>query len=92
MDEKRDNDTLLPLIRQLICPGTIVYCTGWAAYRDIESELGFTHHVINHSQNLVIPLINEDIYTQNVERLWGDVKAWVKRPVIRENNLFTLLC
>ena len=86
LGEKRDKDTLLPLIGQFILPGTVIYSDGWAAYRDIESELGFKHHVINHSENFVHKE-NPDIHTQNVERLWGDVKAWVKRPGIRAKYL-----
>ena len=53
----------------------------WAAYRTLDKE-GYTHKVINHSEYFVDP---EDsfVHTQNIERLWRNVKEWAKRPGLR---------
>ena len=79
---KRDAATLLPLIQRYILPGSIIYSDGWSAYQRI-SQLpeNYSHGIINHSENFVDP-VNPRIHTQNIERLWRDMKSYVKRPGI----------
>ena len=48
--ERRNADTLLPLIEQHILPGTTIISDCWAEYGGIER-----HYTINHSQNFVDP-------------------------------------
>ena len=38
--------------------------------------------MINHKQHFVDPN-NPNIHTQNIERLWLDLKQWAKRPGLR---------
>ena len=40
--ENRKADTLLPIIQTHICPGTIIYSAGWAAYNRI-AQLDYSH-------------------------------------------------
>ena len=48
------------------------------AYNKI-AELGYVHKCVNHSENFVDPDDNT-IHTQNIERLWRDLKEWMQRP------------
>ena len=65
--EKRDKSTLLPIIKQRIKQGTTIVSDGWAAYKTLKSE-GYSHQVVNHSQNIVDPTTGA--HTQNIENLW----------------------
>lgn len=86
---RRDKRTLLPLIEQYIRRGTVIISDQWRAYNTL-SQLGYTHFTINHSQNFVDP-VHGEIHTQNIERLWRDVKESVKRPGIRSKFLYQYL-
>ena len=80
--DKRDKETLIPLIKKYIRPGSIIYSDAWGAYRELNTH-GYSHHVINHSENFV----NGTIHTQNIERVWRDIKEWIKRPGMRSKYL-----
>lgn len=62
-----DTDTLIPIMHKHILPGSVIITDGWAAYRTLKNR-GYTHHVINHSENFVDPE-NPQVHTQNIERL-----------------------
>ena len=83
IEEKQDRSaaTLIPLIKKYIRPGTVIVSDGWKAYSSLASE-GYTHWVVNHAEHFVDPQ-NPDIHTQNIERLWRDIKEWTKRPGIK---------
>ena len=57
----------------MILPGSIIHTDGWKAYNNIPTlSGGYTHMVVNHSKNFVNPLTGA--HTQNVERMWREVK------------------
>ena len=69
--EKRDRETLLPLIEKWILPGTTIVSDSWKPY-DILSELDFEHLKVNHSKEFV----NEDgDHTNKIEGHWRQAKA-----------------
>ena len=72
--EKRNAETLLPILRQYIRPGTTIITDVWSAYRRLSEGGELQHRVVNHSLNFVSP---EDptVYTQTVERMWRSLKA-----------------
>lgn len=82
---KRDAATLVPLIKKYILPGSVIVSDSWRAYCNLSKE-NYTHKVINHSENFVDPSDSE-VHTQNIERLWRDIKEWIKRPGIRSTFL-----
>ncbi|RUS71462.1 hypothetical protein EGW08_020777 [Elysia chlorotica] len=49
-----------------------------------------TGDVAAHRKNFVDPE-DPNVHTQNIERLWKDVKSWVKRPGIRSKYLYQYL-
>ena len=79
-NNKRDADTLLPLISRWILPGSVVYTDEWAAYNELTAA-GYTHHSVNHSIQFVDPATGVNTNTQ--EGMW----AHVKKTVIGRNDL-----
>jgi len=73
---KRNKETLIPLIKKYVKPESIICSDAWRAYNDL-SQLGYKHYAVNHSKNFVDPG-NPSIPTQNIERLWLDLKQWIK--------------
>lgn len=67
----RSAETLLGFIKNHIENGTTIISDCWKAY-DLLSNEGFTHLKVNHSLNFVDPI--SGAHTQNIERLWRDVK------------------
>ena len=88
--ERRERATLIPLIFKFSKPKTIIYSDTWAAYRGLEEHNNYVHKVINHSEHFVDP---EDptVHTQNIERLWRDIKERSKRPGVRSKFLHQYL-
>ena len=80
LGKQRDRSaaTLIPIIKKYILPGSTIVSDGWKAYELLGNE-GFTHWVVNHSEHFVDPS-DAHVHTQNIERLWRDLKEWTKRP------------
>ena len=57
---------------------SVVISDKWKAYNKL-GQLGYVHKCINHSENFVDTEDNT-VHTQNIERLWRDIKEWIKRP------------
>jgi len=69
--ERRDKDTLLPIIKRECEGGSVIHSDEWPSYRCLTSE-GFIHETVNHQENYVDPLTGA--HTQGVERSWLDAK------------------
>ena len=61
--------------------GSIIYSDSWKAYEGIH-VLGYEHEMVNHSKNILKPG-NPQVHTKNIERLWRDVKEWIRRSGMR---------
>ena len=72
----RSADTLIPLIKKYILPGTKVISDCWKAYCSLEEE-GFVHGTMNHS----IEFVNSETgdHTQTIESTWRAVKRSLPR-------------
>ena len=68
--KRRDKDTLLPIIRAHILPGTRVMSDKWKAY-DCLQDKGYQHLTVNHSLNFVDP--DTGAHTQGIENTWWGV-------------------
>ena len=77
-DDDRSAAGLLPIIKKFIKPGSIIVSDKWKAYSNLNRE-GYTHWSVNHSEEFVAA-DDERVHTQNIERLWQDLKEWTKRP------------
>ncbi|KAJ0182124.1 hypothetical protein K1T71_002846 [Dendrolimus kikuchii] len=76
----RECDILI-LIKTHIKPGSIIYSDCWKAYDSLSQE-SFEHLTVNHNLNFVDPVTG--VHTQNMERLWRDIKANVPQYRRRE--------
>ena len=76
----RSAATLLPIIQQHVCSGTIVHSDEWAAYNRVQHlpPVG-QHRVVNHSLHFVDPATS--VHTQHAESYLNRVKMkfkWMK--------------
>lgn len=78
----RRTETLLPLIEQYVAPGTVIHTDCWRAYDVLRQHENYTHKTVNHSQNFVDPA--SGVHTQNIERLWREMRANIPRYGTRE--------
>ena len=69
---KRDRDTLLPIIIQEIEPGLTIHSDEWRAYSTLKNH-GFLHQTVNHSKNFIDP--HTGAQTQTIECLWRHLKV-----------------
>lgn len=74
--EDRSSATLVEIIKRKIKPGTTIYSDCWKAY-DCLGQENYTHLTVNHSINFVDP--DSGTHTQNIERLWLEVRKLVPR-------------
>ena len=80
-----DKETLLPIIKERIAPGTTILTDCWKSY-DCLSEEDFQHLTVNHSLNFVDP--NTGCHTQNVELLWWCIKRTLLDTMTRHGQLY----
>lgn len=83
--ESRDADTLIPIIKQRIKPGTTIISDCWRSYDRLSRE-DFEHLTVNHSYNFVDP--DTGAHTQNVENLWWQIKRQLPETFSRHNLLY----
>ena len=69
--DRRDADTLLPILQQYVLPGTTVVSDLWRAYNTVNT-LGYQHLTVNHSVNFVDPVTHAT--TNHVESMWSKAK------------------
>ncbi len=74
--ENRKAETLIPLIKKWIKPGTKIMSDCWKAYSTLEEE-GYIHGTVNHS----IEFVNSETgdHTQSIENTWRAVKRSLPR-------------
>ena len=79
----RNRETLMKIILKHVVLGSTIYSDCWSVYyknRTKEShlvELGYIHHVVNHSFQFVSNISNS-IHTNTIERLWGTTKSYIR--------------
>ncbi|KAF8356938.1 hypothetical protein PRIPAC_91933 [Pristionchus pacificus] len=75
--EKRDKETLLPLIEENIAPGSRIISDGWKSYFDIgQLPSGYHHDVVNHTKYFKDPV--SGAHTNTIEGLWALLKQPLK--------------
>lgn len=82
--EKRDKETLIPLIKKYILPGTKIISDCWKAYQCIPKLEGFNyvHETVNHSKTFKDPVTGA--HTNTIEGMWRHVK--VRLPSYRREK------
>lgn len=69
--ERRDQETLLPIIQQWIRPGTVIISDCWRTYSCL-NDFGYRHLTVNHSKNFVDP--DTGAHTNTIEGTWAAIK------------------
>jgi hypothetical protein len=72
--DRRNKQTLIPIIKQHIRPGTLIKSDEWGAYESLDTE-GFDHLTVNHS---VLFVSAAGVHTQSIESLWSRIKDITK--------------
>ncbi|XP_068712188.1 uncharacterized protein [Montipora capricornis] len=78
--DRRDRETLLPILAQCLQPGSEVHTDDWGAYYNLTRHLPIhvaRHRVVVHADNFVDPV--SGIHTQEVESAWANLKLAVKK-------------
>ena len=84
--ERRDEETLLPIIQKWIAPGTIIVSDCWKAYYNLEKH-GYVHRTVNNSKEFV----NENgDNTKKIEGHWRQAKCKLPKFGVRNSNIFFL--
>jgi len=67
---KTDGKTLVPIIRKMITPGTIIHSDGYGAYHHMK-KFGYIHRVVNHSKTYIT---KSGVHTNGIESFWRHAK------------------
>ena len=81
----RDRETLLPILKAKIKPGTTVISDCWKSYNTLNEE-DFEHLTVNHSINFVDP--QTGAHTQTIESLWWQIKRTLPEMYTHHNQLY----
>lgn len=86
---RRDAQTLEPIICAHVLPGTVIVTDAWAAYGNVSTinNAVYDHQVVVHAQNFVDP-VDTDIHTQTIEGLWMHAKRKLRYQCGTSRNLF----
>jgi transposase-like protein len=76
--EKRDRDTLLPIIQSEVAHSSIVISDEWSAYRTLNQH-NYQHHTVNHQHFFVESSTGAN--TQTIECLWSHLKMKLLRKM-----------
>lgn len=85
--EKRDADTLIPIIQQMVLPGTTIITDCWRSYSSL-ANMDYEYLKINHSVEFVSKE-NSLIHTNTIESNWRAMKACIGQ--YRHDNLMDSL-
>ena len=88
-DNKRDQATLIELIKKHVAEGTEIHTDCWKGYINLEDHR-FDHKTVNHSEEFV----NQDTgaHTQNIESSWRWMRRLLSRGREHKCNLADHLC
>ena len=85
--EKRDEETLLPIIEKLIEPGTVTISDCWKAYSNLE-KYWYKHFTVNHSKEFVNAAGQS---TNKIEGHWQQAKAKMPLFCVRKHHFSSYL-
>ena len=70
--EDRKEETLIPIIKKWVLPGTIIVTDYFKSYNTLRDH-GYFHATVNHSKNFVNP--SDGAHTQRIEGMWHWVRV-----------------
>ena len=83
--DRRDRNTLFPIIQHHILPGSTIHSDEAAVYATL-NQAGYIHHTVCHEDNFVNP--DDGTHTNNIENLWANLKTKLRNGRgVREEHL-----
>ena len=85
--ERRDQATLIDVIRRKIAPRSIIMTDmrgGYVNLTLILHEYEFTHMTVNHSNNFINPITGAN--TQSIEGFWSVIKRKLRKKGTNHGN------
>ncbi len=76
--ERRNRDTLLPIILEEVAPGSLIVSDEWPAYNTLNQH-NYEHQTVNHQYFFVDPISGAN--TQTIETLWSQLKMKILRKM-----------
>ena len=82
--DDRSEETLLPIIKKYVVPGSTIYSDGWAAYRNLRNN-GYEHYTVIHKDEFKAVYINTEteeeveLHTNRIEGAWAHAKNHFKK-------------
>lgn len=80
----RKRETIWPILRKFVAPGSIVNTDGWKAYRGLEA-LGFEHRFVNHLKGEWVG--KDGTSTLFIDGYWARLKHFLSRTHVRINEV-----
>lgn len=78
-NNKRDESTLLSLIKKHIAPGTEIHSDCWKGYKNL-IEHGYKHKTVNHSVEFVDS--DSGAHTQDIESSWRVARRFLRVEMV----------
>ena len=85
--DRRDADTLLPVLQEYVLPQTTVVLDLWGAYRTV-NNLGYQHLTVNYRLHFIDPVTHAT--TNHVESMWCRAKLRNKKECGTHRTLLDL--
>ena len=82
--DNRCSSTLLPIIEDIVIPGSTIMSDEWPSYKVLSENTKYTHMTVCHKYNFVCP--NTGNHTQNVESYNNRLKLQIKAMKGLTNN------
>lgn len=76
--QKRDKETLIPIIQREVEDNSVIHSDEWHAYSYF-NNLNYIHQTVNHQTNYVDPVTGAHI--QAIERSWLDSKIRILKKM-----------
>nr|CAH7719933.1 unnamed protein product [Callosobruchus chinensis] len=89
--DKRDSDTLIPIIQKHVKPGTTIHTDSWKAYDGL-GDAGYVHHKVNHSDIENRFVAQDGTHTQRIEATWRPAKNWFRGKHYAKGQFADYLC
>ena len=76
--QKRDRETLIPIIQREVVENSVIHSDEWRAYSNL-NDFNYIHQTVNHQENYVNPVTGA--HTQAIERSWLDSKIRILKKM-----------
>ena len=84
MDVEPRQETIIPIIQNMVSPGATIYSDGFGAYAPLKS-LGYKHRVVYHAH---VYVTDKSVYTNGIESFWRYLRYFFRSKRTISKNLY----